>query len=165
MIFTLNHIPDLDLEFEMDFIPIHSRNESTIEFPITQTYLLPICPSSILLPPRPPFSSSGTPYNPTRPTKTKTKNKHNPKTAFKPRPTPSSASLTQGTKQYQLRKYAEQTLGSGNLRNAVVLPEGEEVCEWVAVHGESRAGSGRPSAGVFNVVEERFRGAGGLAGL
>ncbi|KAH8080198.1 Mob1/phocein [Filobasidium floriforme] len=53
---------------------------------------------------------------------------------FKPRPTPSSASLTQGTKQYQLRKYAEQTLGSGNLRNAVVLPEGEEVCEWVAVH-------------------------------
>lgn len=80
------------------------------------------------------------PLHPNRPTKTN-KNKHNPKptTAFKPRPTPSSASLTQGTKQYQLRKYAEQTLGSGNLRNAVVLPEGEEVCEWVAVHGESRS--------------------------
>lgn len=138
MIFTLNYMSDLELESEMDSIPIHSRNESTIDFPITQTYLLPICPSSMLVPPPPPFSSSGTLYNPNRPTKTK--NKHNPKTktAFKPRPTPSSASLTQGTKQYQLRKYAEQTLGSGNLRNAVVLPEGEEVCEWVAVHGETR---------------------------
>lgn len=61
----------------------------------------------------------------------------NPDTAFKPRPAPSHQSLTQGTKQYQLRKYAEQTLGSGNLRNAVVLPEGEEVQEWVAVHGTS----------------------------
>lgn len=57
-------------------------------------------------------------------------------TAFKPRATPSSASYTQGTKQYQLRKYAEQTLGSGNLRNAVVLPEGEDANEWIAVHGE-----------------------------
>jgi hypothetical protein len=56
--------------------------------------------------------------------------------AFKPRPTPSQASYTQGTKQYQLRKYAEQTLGSGNLRNAVVLPEGEEAMEWIAVHGK-----------------------------
>jgi hypothetical protein len=55
--------------------------------------------------------------------------------AFKPRAAPSTASYTQGTKQYQLRKYAEQTLGSGNLRNAVVMPEGEEVSEWVAVHG------------------------------
>lgn len=33
-----------------------------------------------------------------------------------------------------LRQYAEATLGSGSLRQAVVLPEGEDVNEWVAVH-------------------------------
>ncbi|KAG8821324.1 Mitotic exit network component [Serendipita sp. 401] len=40
----------------------------------------------------------------------------------------------EGTKQYQLRKYAEATLGSGNLRAAVILPEGEDLNEWLAVH-------------------------------
>lgn len=40
----------------------------------------------------------------------------------------------EGTKQYQLKKYAEATLGSGNLRLAVVLPEGEDVSEWLAVN-------------------------------
>lgn len=123
---------DLVIELEMDSIPIHSRNESTIEFPN-----VPLTKPPHLNPPTSP--SPGTLYIPNGPTKTKTKHNPKPKTAFKPRPTPSSASLTQGTKQYQLRKYAEQTLGSGNLRNAVVLPEGEEVCEWVAVHGESRS--------------------------
>ncbi|KAJ9104950.1 hypothetical protein QFC19_003745 [Naganishia cerealis] len=44
--------------------------------------------------------------------------------------------VAEGTKQYQLRRYAEQTLGSGNLRNAVALPEGEDANEWIAVHGE-----------------------------
>lgn len=33
-----------------------------------------------------------------------------------------------------LRQYAEATLGSGSLRQAVMLPEGEDVNEWVAVH-------------------------------
>lgn len=33
-----------------------------------------------------------------------------------------------------LRQYAEATLGSGSLRQAVVLPEGEDLNEWVAVH-------------------------------
>jgi len=42
--------------------------------------------------------------------------------------------VPEGTKQYQLRKYAEATLGSGNLRQAVVLPEGEDPNEWLAVH-------------------------------
>jgi len=88
---------------------------------------------------------------------------------FKPR-----KDIPEGTKQYQLRKYAEATLvrrcsnseltkliklaflniysllldgprdsfhsdvicqGSGNLRMAVLLPEGEDVNEWLAVHG------------------------------
>ncbi|CAE6457952.1 unnamed protein product [Rhizoctonia solani] len=48
---------------------------------------------------------------------------------FKPR-----KDVPEGTKQYQLRKYAEATLGSGNLRLAVVLPEGEDLNEWLAVH-------------------------------
>ncbi|KAG9317526.1 Mob1/phocein [Chiua virens] len=48
---------------------------------------------------------------------------------FKPR-----KDVPEGTKQYQLRKYAEATLGSGNLRLAVQLPEGEDVNEWLAVH-------------------------------
>ncbi|KAF8320726.1 Mob1/phocein [Clavulina sp. PMI_390] len=42
--------------------------------------------------------------------------------------------VPEGTKQWQLRKYAEATLGSGNLRLAVVLPEGEDLNEWLAVH-------------------------------
>lgn len=33
-----------------------------------------------------------------------------------------------------LRQYAEATLGSGSLRQAVILPEGEDLNEWVAVH-------------------------------
>ncbi|KAH6914966.1 mps one binder kinase activator-like 1 [Coprinopsis sp. MPI-PUGE-AT-0042] len=48
---------------------------------------------------------------------------------FKPR-----KDVPEGTKQYQLRKYAEATLGSGNLRLAVQLPEGEDQNEWLAVH-------------------------------
>ncbi|KAG8955631.1 Mitotic exit network component [Tulasnella sp. 424] len=39
-----------------------------------------------------------------------------------------------GSKQYALRQFAEATLGSGNLRAAVVLPEGEDLNEWLAVH-------------------------------
>ncbi|KZO91392.1 mps one binder kinase activator-like 1 [Calocera viscosa TUFC12733] len=42
--------------------------------------------------------------------------------------------VPEGTPQYQLRKYAQATLGSGNLRGAVQLPEGEDVNEWLAVH-------------------------------
>ena len=37
---------------------------------------------------------------------------------FRPR-----RSIPEGTHQYDLLKHAEATLGSGNLRNAVMLPE------------------------------------------
>lgn len=50
---------------------------------------------------------------------------------FKPR------SSTRGTTSYQLRKFAEETLGSGSLRKAVKLPEGEDINEWLAVNGTS----------------------------
>lgn len=42
--------------------------------------------------------------------------------------------IPQGTHQYDLMKHAEATLGSGNLRQAVVLPDGEDLNEWVAVN-------------------------------
>lgn len=48
---------------------------------------------------------------------------------FKPR-----KSIPEGTHQYDLLKHAEATLGSGNLRLAVLLPEGEDLNEWVAVN-------------------------------
>lgn len=35
-------------------------------------------------------------------------------------------------------KHAAATLGSGNLRLAVMLPEGEDLNEWVAVNSESK---------------------------
>jgi MOB kinase activator 1 len=42
-----------------------------------------------------------------------------------------------GTSSWQLKQYAEATLGSGSLRKAVKLPEGEDKDEWLAVNGES----------------------------
>jgi len=42
--------------------------------------------------------------------------------------------IQEGTKQYQLKQYAEATLGSGNLRLAVTLPAGEDLNEWLAVN-------------------------------
>ena len=46
---------------------------------------------------------------------------------FKPR-----KSIPEGTHQYDLLKHAEATLGSGNLRNAVMLPEvsGSKYCTY-----------------------------------
>ena len=37
-----------------------------------------------------------------------------------------------GTRTLRLHQYAERTLGSGNLRQAVSLPAGEDECEWLA---------------------------------
>jgi len=48
---------------------------------------------------------------------------------FKPR-----KNIPEGTHQYDLLKHAEATLGSGNLRSAVMLPEGEDLNEWIAVN-------------------------------
>lgn len=50
---------------------------------------------------------------------------------FKPRNT------NKGTSSYQLRQFAEATLGSGSLRKAVKLPEGEDLSEWLAVNCKS----------------------------
>lgn len=48
---------------------------------------------------------------------------------FKPR------NQNKGNSSYQLRQFAEATLGSGSLRKAVKLPEGEDLSEWLAVNG------------------------------
>ena len=48
-----------------------------------------------------------------------------------------SRNATKGTTSYQLRQFAEATLGSGSLRTAVKLPEGEDLSEWLAVNGQS----------------------------
>lgn len=50
---------------------------------------------------------------------------------FKPR------AANKGTTSYQLRQFAEATLGSGSLRKAVKLPEGEDLNEWLAVNSAS----------------------------
>ncbi|KAL2219462.1 maintenance of ploidy protein mob1 [Thermoascus aurantiacus ATCC 26904] len=50
------------------------------------------------------------------------------KSPFKPR------NAAKGTSSYQLRQFAEATLGSGSLRKAVKLPEGEDLNEWLAVN-------------------------------
>lgn len=50
---------------------------------------------------------------------------------FKPK-----KNIPEGTHQYDLMKHAAATLGSGNLRLAVMLPEGEDLNEWVAVNSE-----------------------------
>ncbi|MCJ1251122.1 Mitotic exit network component [Trapelia coarctata] len=47
---------------------------------------------------------------------------------FKPR------NVNKGTSSYQLRQFAEATLGSGSLRKAVKLPDGEDLNEWLAVN-------------------------------
>jgi len=46
--------------------------------------------------------------------------------------------IPEGSHQFELMKYSMQTLGSGNLRLAVALPEGEDLNEWVAVNSKSR---------------------------
>lgn len=49
---------------------------------------------------------------------------------FRPRPGKGGATS------YQLRQYAEVTLGGGSLRKVVKLPEGEDENEWLAVNSE-----------------------------
>lgn len=52
---------------------------------------------------------------------------------FKPQRT------NKGNSSYQLRQFAEATLGSGSLKKAVKLPEGEDLNEWLAVNGEDKS--------------------------
>ena len=42
----------------------------------------------------------------------------------------------------KLSEYAKATLGSGNMRSAVVLPKGEEINEWLAVNSTCGDGTG-----------------------
>ena len=55
-----------------------------------------------------------------------------PKGTFK-----AKTGVVEGSKQHQLKRYASAVLGSGNLRQAVVLPEGEDRDEWLAVHSKA----------------------------
>lgn len=50
---------------------------------------------------------------------------------FRPR------NANKGTTSYQLRQYAEATLGGGSLRKIVKLPEGEDENEWLAVNSKT----------------------------
>eukprot|EP00032_Breviata_anathema_P000939 JZ551029.1.p1 GENE.JZ551029.1~~JZ551029.1.p1 ORF type:complete len:210 (+),score=65.41 JZ551029.1:96-725(+) len=40
----------------------------------------------------------------------------------------------EGTKRFELHKHSKATLGSGDLRAAVKLPDGEKLNDWLAVH-------------------------------
>jgi len=53
----------------------------------------------------------------------------NPNATFKPK-----KGFNKGTKRHELHKHAKATLGSGNLRQAVMLPEKEDLNEWLAVN-------------------------------
>lgn len=46
-------------------------------------------------------------------------------------------STQKGTNSWQLKQFAEATLGSGSLRKVVKLPQGEDRDEWLAVNGTS----------------------------
>lgn len=88
---------------------------------------------------------------PTRPTPPPTSSDHHPHTSQSPREKTYIDShlcysnarsrgnfkpqkTSKGTSSWQLRQFAEATLGSGSLRKAVKLPEGEDLNEWLAVN-------------------------------
>lgn len=76
---------------------------------------------------------------------------------FRPR------NATKGTSSYQLRQYAEATLGGGSLKKIVKLPEGEDENEWLAVNSNytsPRWDSGRsrrPSGGFLQPHQPSLR--------
>ena len=39
-----------------------------------------------------------------------------------------------GSRRYELHRNAQATLGAGNLRDSVILPEGEDLNEWLAMN-------------------------------
>uniref|UniRef100_A0A3Q3IN09 MOB kinase activator 1A n=1 Tax=Monopterus albus TaxID=43700 RepID=A0A3Q3IN09_MONAL len=57
---------------------------------------------------------------------------HSSKT-FKPK-----KNIPESSHQYELLKHTEATVGSGNLQMAVMLPEGEDLNEWVTVNSKSQ---------------------------
>ena len=44
--------------------------------------------------------------------------------------------MQEGSHGSDLLKYASATLGSGNIKQAVALPEGEDMNEWIAVNSK-----------------------------
>ena len=60
--------------------------------------------------------------------------------------------LYDGVKLLIILRHAAATLGSGNLRLAVMLPEGEDINEWVAVN----------TVDFFNQVNKKIYGANSL---
>lgn len=66
---------------------------------------------------------------------------NNRRSQFRPRPGGKA-----GATSYQLRQYAEATLGGGSLRKIVKLPEGEDENEWFAVNSTSIYRKGPPGA-------------------
>jgi MOB kinase activator 1 len=58
-----------------------------------------------------------------------------------------------GTTSYQLRQFAEATLGSGSLRKAVKLPEGEDLNEWLAVNSGHQSIGRLACANQISVVD------------
>lgn len=103
-------------------IPLMTQSESTQTIK-ARPHFLPLEPPSYLSPAV--RALKGSFHVLTPPSNARTKG------PFKPR------SATRGTSSYQLRRFAEETLGSGSLRKAVRLPEGEDVNEWLAVNGLS----------------------------
>ena len=57
------------------------------------------------------------------------------------------------TKRHELHKYAKNTLGSGNLKQAVALPPKEDINEWFAVNSKQHAG---PKNAAFNLLSLSF---------
>ncbi|KAJ1921598.1 Mitotic exit network component, partial [Mycoemilia scoparia] len=49
---------------------------------------------------------------------------------------PHGIPISGGSMKYQLRQFAEATLGKKSLKASVALPEGEDLAEWVACHSE-----------------------------
>jgi len=46
--------------------------------------------------------------------------------------------IPEGSHAHDLLKYSSATLGSGNIKMAVQLPDGEDINEWIAVNSKSR---------------------------
>lgn len=67
-----------------------------------------------------------------------------------------------GATSYQLRQYAEVTLGGGSLRKVVKLPEGEDENEWLAVNSKSLRYTVSPWHGVDSSSANRLARSGRL---
>jgi MOB kinase activator 1 len=86
-------------------------------------------------------SPSESPYSQDHDSNQRTRNQ------FRPRNT------TKGTTSYQLRQYAEATLGGGSLRKIVKLPDGEDENEWLAVNSKEAYNTQISSAHKILVVD------------